>query len=115
MCTGSKFGGFLHWNLMYSLGSAALCGGLSFGAQAADSFLGSKAGDQRKVGEILFCWCPPGRFLMGSPRNEPERRPDEDQVEVILIQGFWMAKFETTQGQWKRAMGKLPGPATEEL
>jgi formylglycine-generating enzyme required for sulfatase activity len=52
---------------------------------------------------------------MGSPRTEPERRPDEDQVEVTLTKGFWMAKFETTQGQWKRAMGKLPGPATDEL
>src|SRR4051812_8141051 len=26
-----------------------------------------------------------------------------------------MAKYETTQGQWKRVVGKLPGNATEEL
>lgn len=52
---------------------------------------------------------------MGSPRNEPERRPDEDQVKVTLAKGFWMAKFETTQGQWKRVIGKLPGPLTAEL
>ena len=52
---------------------------------------------------------------MGSPRREPERRPDEDQVEVTLTKGFWMAKYEATQGQWKRVIGKLPGELTAEL
>jgi len=74
-----------------------------------------RAGEPREVAGIPLCWCPPGRFLMGSPRNEPERRPDEDQVEVTLSRGFWMAKFETTQGQWKKASGKLPGELTAEL
>jgi formylglycine-generating enzyme required for sulfatase activity len=52
---------------------------------------------------------------MGSPPGEPERRPDEDQVEVTLTKGFWMAKYEVTQGQWHRVMGKLPGPLTAAL
>jgi formylglycine-generating enzyme required for sulfatase activity len=52
---------------------------------------------------------------MGSPPDEPERRPDEDQVEVTLTRGFWMAKFETTQGQWKQVVGRLPGPLTAQL
>ncbi len=52
---------------------------------------------------------------MGSPRDEPERRPDEDQVEVTLTSGFWMAKYETTQGLWKQVSGKLPGDFTAEL
>jgi formylglycine-generating enzyme required for sulfatase activity len=52
---------------------------------------------------------------MGSPRTEPERRPGEDQVEVTLTRGFWMAKYEATQGQWTRVMGALPGPLTAEL
>lgn len=80
-----------------------------------DSFAGSAAGQHRAIHAIEFCWCPAGRFLMGSPPNEPERRPGEDQVEVTLTKGFWMAKFETTQGDWKRVVGKLPGPLTEEL
>ena len=42
---------------------------------------------------------------MGSPRSEPERRPGEDQVEVTLTRGFWMAKYEVTQGEWKRRSG----------
>ena len=81
----------------------------------AESFLGSKAGDEREVVGVKLCWCPPGKFLMGSPPNEPERRPDEDQVEVTLTKGFWTAKYETTQGLWKRVVGKLPGPLTAEL
>jgi formylglycine-generating enzyme required for sulfatase activity len=79
------------------------------------AFNGAKAGDEREVAGIKLCWCPPGKFMMGSPRSEPERRPGEDQVEVTLTKGFWMAKYEATQGQWKRVMGKLPGELTAEL
>jgi formylglycine-generating enzyme required for sulfatase activity len=92
--------------------------GTSHGAQPSipgGTFLGTKAGDENTVGDLRLCWCPAGKFVMGSPRNEPERRPDEDQVEVTLTKGFWMAKFEVTQGQWKRLIGELPGPLTEQL
>jgi len=84
-------------------------------AMANDAFAGSQAGGERVTVGIRLCWCPPGRFVMGSPRTEPERRPGEDQVEVTLSKGFWMGKFEATQGDWKRVMGKLPGPLTAEL
>ena len=76
--------------------------------------LGVKAGDEREVGGVKLCWCPPGPFRMGSPPDEPERRPDEAQVEVTLTKGFWMGKYEVTQGQWKRVVGKLPGELTAE-
>src|SRR5690349_12641328 len=79
------------------------------------AFTGSKAGDERAIAGIKLCWCPPGQFTMGSPPDEPERGPGEDQVEVTLTKGFWMAKYEATQGQWKRVVGKLPGELTEEL
>ena len=46
---------------------------------------------------------------MGSPANEPERRPGEDQVEVTLSKGFWIGKYEVTQGEWKRIVGEFPG------
>ena len=61
---------------------------------------------------IKLCWCPPGRFKMGSPPSEPERRPDEDQVEVTLTKGYWIGKFEVTQGQWKRVAGEFPAKLT---
>ena len=81
-------------------------------SQPTDYFRGSKAGDEREVGGVKLCWCPPGQFRMGSPRNEPERRPGEDQVEVIFPKGFWIGKFEVTQGQWKRVVGEFPGERT---
>ena len=49
---------------------------------------------------------------MGSPPGEPERRLDEGQVEVTLTKGFWMAKYELTQGQWKQLVRQLPGELT---
>jgi formylglycine-generating enzyme required for sulfatase activity len=52
---------------------------------------------------------------MGSPPGEPDRRSDEVQVEVTLTRGFWMGKYEATQGQWKRVIGELPGELTAEL
>jgi formylglycine-generating enzyme len=79
---------------------------------SSDSFLGAKAGDERAVSGVKLCWCPPGRFRMGSPPNEPERRPDEAQVEVTLTKGFWMGKYEVTQGEWRLVVGKLPGQLT---
>jgi len=78
-------------------------------------FSGVNAGDERTVAAMRFCWCPAGRFVMGSPRSEPERRPDEDQVEVTLTRGYWTGKFEVTQGDWARIIGKLPGAPTAEL
>ena len=83
--------------------------------QPPSSFQGRSAGEERDVDGITLCWCPAGRFVMGSPRSEPERRPGEDQVAVTLTRGFWMAKYETTQGQWHHAIGSLPGPLTAEL
>jgi formylglycine-generating enzyme required for sulfatase activity len=79
------------------------------------AFTGSRAGEEREVAGVKLCWCPPGKFTMGSPPNEPGRRPGEDQVEVTLTRGFWTGKYEATQGQWKRVMGKLPGELTAEL
>jgi formylglycine-generating enzyme len=55
-----------------------------------------------------MCWCPPGRFVMGSPPAERGHRSDEAQVEVALSKGFWTAKHEVTQGQWNRVAGKFP-------
>jgi sulfatase modifying factor 1 len=72
------------------------------------SFAGTKAGDERQVDAIRLCWCPPGRFVMGSPSNETGHRADEAQVDVALTRGFWMARFEATQGQWRRVVGKFP-------
>lgn len=74
-----------------------------------------KAGTEKEIAGVKLCWCPPGKFTMGSPEKEPSHRPDEKQVEVTLSKGFWTAKYETTQSLWKKVSGKLPGKATAEL
>lgn len=82
---------------------------------APSPFDGRRAGDERTVQGLTLRWCPAGRFTMGSPPDEPERRPDETQVEVRLSRGFWTSQDETTQGDWKRVVGPLPGEPTQEL
>jgi formylglycine-generating enzyme required for sulfatase activity len=77
-------------------------------SESAVEFTGSAAGAKRDVAGIKLCWCPAGRFLMGSPASETEHRSDERQVEVTLTRGFWIGKFEVTQGQWTRIVGAFP-------
>lgn len=71
-------------------------------------FRGPFAGARRQVEGIELRWCPPGRFTMGSPAGERGRREDEAQVEVTLTRGFWAARFEATQGEWRRLAGAFP-------
>ena len=76
--------------------------------QPPASFVGTTAGQAREVDGVAVRWCPPGRFLMGSPENEPGRRADERQVQVTISTGFWMAAYEVTQSQWRRIVGAFP-------
>jgi formylglycine-generating enzyme len=71
-------------------------------------FRGARAGEQLRIDGFDLCWCPPGRFLMGSPPGETGHRANETRVEVRLTRGFWMAKFEVTQSQWRRIVGTFP-------
>jgi len=54
-------------------------------------------------------WIPPGRFLMGSPNDEPGRWEDEGpQHWVTLTKGYWLADAPCTQAEWKAVMGTTP-------
>ncbi len=53
-------------------------------------------------------WIAPGRFLMGSPESEAERRDNELQHEVTLSQGYWLAETACSQGLWAAVTGKRP-------
>ncbi len=57
---------------------------------------------------IEFVWIPPGKFEMGSPASEAGRAPNETLHTVTLTKGFWMSKYEITQGQWHRVVGSNP-------
>ena len=48
----------------------------------------------------VFRWIEAGRFLMGSPTEEPERGPAETIHEVTLSRGFWLADTACTQAFW---------------
>jgi formylglycine-generating enzyme required for sulfatase activity len=98
--------------LAYRVGAAAHQPPGADATASRGAFAGARAGDAREVSGVELRWCPPGTFRMGSPRDEPERRPGEDQVDVTLSKGFWIGRFEVTQGQWKRVVGAFPGERT---
>ncbi|MBX7223604.1 MAG: formylglycine-generating enzyme family protein [Blastocatellia bacterium] len=50
---------------------------------------------------------PGGKFLMGSPETEAERRSSEGPQHEVAVPTFFMGKFEITQAQW-REVAKLP-------
>ena len=54
-------------------------------------------------------WIEPGTFTMGSPESEEGRDSDEGpQHEVTISQGFYLGKYEVTQGEWGAVMGSNP-------
>lgn len=54
-------------------------------------------------------WIPPGRFLMGSPADEPGRFDNEGpQVEVVLPSGYWLMEAPVTQALWAAVKSNNP-------
>lgn len=54
-------------------------------------------------------FCPPGRFLMGSPEDEPGRNDNEGpQTEITFAHGFWMFDTPVTQELYHAVTGKNP-------
>ncbi len=51
---------------------------------------------------------PPGRFVMGSPPDEPERRDLEGPQHQVELEGFWMGQTPISQAQWRQVMGTNP-------
>ena len=80
--------------------------------EAAETVFASKlglskpfvAGDRGRAGDLAVRWIPSGRFTMGSPSSEPDRDSYEEQHEVVLTRGFFLAETECTQVQWVAIM-----------
>ena len=53
-------------------------------------------------------WIQPGDYRRGSSVLEKGRDEDETLRKVIVSRGFWLSKFEVTQGQWSSLMRKSP-------
>jgi formylglycine-generating enzyme required for sulfatase activity len=80
------------------------------GPEKFEPFTGAKVGQVRDDNslKIKLIWCPPGRFKMGSPKDQRGREPDENEVDVTLTTGFWLGMTELTQAQWQVVMGSKP-------
>jgi len=58
---------------------------------------------------LRFVWLPGGQFLMGSPADEVDRQADEGpQTLVTLTQGFFLGRYEVTQGEYLSVIGSNP-------
>jgi formylglycine-generating enzyme required for sulfatase activity len=59
---------------------------------------------------MKFVWIPPGSFVMGSPKEEKDRKANETQHKVTLTKGFYLGVYTITKEQWKAVMGNTPSP-----
>ena len=55
-------------------------------------------------------WIPPGRFEMGSPKDEAGRSSTEGpRHAATILQGFWLFDTACTEALWEAVTGKLTG------
>jgi RNA polymerase sigma factor (sigma-70 family) len=54
---------------------------------------------------MKFVWIPPGTFMMGSLKEEPEREDNETRHKVRLTKGIYMGVYVVTQEQWQEVIG----------
>jgi len=64
-------------------------------------------GDE-SIDRLNMVWISPGTFVMGSPTNEADRGAKETQHTVTLTSGFYMGKYEVTQGEYLAVIGNNP-------
>ncbi len=64
---------------------------------------------------LVFVLLPGGTFLMGAqkddprgPNYDPQATPDEGPPHEVSLSPFFLSKFEMTQGQWLRFVGRNP-------
>lgn len=114
--------------LVFAIGGWALLGGGSPSGGPADSGASGNGanrtasrrgepqlGDEKIFDGIEFVWIPAGTFQRGSPPGEQSRGRDEQQHEVILTKGFWMAKYELKKEQWAAVMETKPWQGKDNI
>lgn len=93
------------------------------GAAVVDQPLGPSTSFYRAVTDTTrptpildMVWIEPGTFMMGSPASEVGRSADETLHEVTLSQGFYLGRYELTQGSYLEVVGTNPSsPANSTL
>ncbi len=58
---------------------------------------------------------PAGTFTMGSPANEPERRPNEGPQHHVTLAAFCVGAFPVTQAQWLAVVRAHPAKLRRDL
>ena len=59
--------------------------------------------------QMEFVGIEPGTFMMGSPDSDSlAKNIEKPQRQVTISKGFYLGKFEITQGQWNAVMGNQP-------
>jgi len=51
---------------------------------------------------MIFVLVPGGTFCMGAIPGDPDAAPDEKPAHGVELHPFFLSRYETTQGQWKR-------------
>ena len=68
----------------------------------AQGFLEPLGAETDAAPSLTMLWMPPGRFWMGSPEDEPERRSNEGPQHLVQLQGFFLTQTPITQAQWRQ-------------
>ena len=99
---------YLHWGDLfpdYSHGLDLILRTLKTSQKTTNS----KNSIKQKSGEWIepltgmeFVWVKGGTFMMGSHKDEKERYSNEGPVHEVCIDGFWMARYPVTLGQFKK-------------
>ncbi len=71
----------------------------SIGLQSSKNFMLDANGVR-----VEMVWIPGGTFSMGSDNTTREERPSHS----VTVGGYWIGRFEITQAQFKKIMGKNP-------
>ncbi len=81
----------------------------------------TKASTSARAGEVWkepvtgmeMVWVPKGCYKMGCGWWSGECCVNEEPVHEVCVDGFWMGKYEVTQGEWVRVMGSNPSEFTK--
>jgi formylglycine-generating enzyme required for sulfatase activity len=65
-------------------------------------------GVSAKIGNVPTRWIPSGSFLIGSDAVQRGLKTNENQREVEIPYGFFMAEAECRQSEWEAVMGSNP-------
>jgi formylglycine-generating enzyme required for sulfatase activity len=62
---------------------------------------------------MKFAWVPGGCYMMGCGSWTVDCEPNEYPAHEVCLDGFWIGKYEVTQGQWTQIMGSNPSHFNE--